>query len=404
MVFPSRFYCLAASAVLRGRNGSSGATHPCSLGVRQQMIRKVMKWGAQTAWWMAKRRVRKHPVESSLALGLLGAAAVANAFYQRERRATDMRGKVVVIAGGSRGLGLEIARQFGLHGAHLVLSARHEDELREALGKLHEEGAIPNGGAAHIVVADVSQPEDCRKLIASATERYGRVDVLVNCAAVMQVAPMEDMTAEAFEQAMKINFFGAFYTTEAVLPQMIARGSGHIVNIASIGGKIAVPHMLPYVASKFALVGFSEGLHAEMRHKGVQVTTVCPGLMRTGAHVQVSFAGDVEKEYRWFAFGAMMPGVATTSRAAARKIYAATVAGKAEITITPQAWLGARAMGLLPNLSQAFAAGVNQLVLPKANGNRKITSGLELEQRHRCLWGEHIQAENNQPATQKAQA
>ncbi len=361
------------------------------------MIGKLFRYSTKTTLWLAKRKMQRNPVESSVALGLLGAAVTANAIYKAQQRANAMRGKVVVIAGGSRGLGLEIARQFGLGGAHLVLASRHEDELRDALGKLHSEGAIPNGNAAHIVVADVSKQEDCNRLIASATERYGRVDVLVNCAAVMQVAPIEDQTTEAFEQAMSVNFFGALYATQAVLPQMVARGSGHIVNIASIGGKIAVPHMLPYVASKFALVGFSEGLHAELRGKGIRVTTVCPGLMRTGAHVQVKFAGDIEKEYRWFAFGAMMPGVSIAARAAARKIYAATVAGKAEITITPQAWLGARAVGLAPNFSQAFAAGVNQFVLPAANGNKEITSGLELEKRHRCPWGEEIQAENNQP-------
>jgi NAD(P)-dependent dehydrogenase (short-subunit alcohol dehydrogenase family) len=259
-----------------------------------------------------------------------------------------------------------------------VLVSRNEDELRNALGFLHQEGAICNGSAAHTVVADVSRQEDCSRAIASATERYGHVDVLVNCAAVMQVAPMEDMTTEAFEQAMQVNFFGALYATQAALPQMIARGSGNIVNIASVGGKIAVPHMLPYVASKFALVGFSEGLHAEMRHKGVRVTTVCPGLMRTGAETGVKFAGNAEKEYQWFKFGATAPGISISARSAARKIFAATVAGKAEITITPQAWLGARAVGLAPNFSQCFAAGVNQLALPAPNGNKETVTGKEL--------------------------
>ena len=309
-----------------------------------------------------------------------------------------MRGKVVVVAGGSRGLGLEIARQFGLAGAHLVLASRNEEELHAALGKLHEEGAIPNGNAAQIVVTDIRKQAECDRLIASATERYGRVDVLVNCAGTMLVAPMEDQTTEAFQEAMDINFFGQLYTIQAVLPQMLARGSGHIVNIASIGGKIAVPHMLPYVASKFALVGLSEGLHAEMRHKGVRVTTVCPGLLRTGAHVQVKFAGDVEKEYRWFKLGATVPGVSISSRRAARQIFEATVAGKAEITITPQAWLGARLVGIAPNASQAFAAVVNALVLPDANGNKETVRGAELEAKHKGTWSEHLLQENNQPA------
>ncbi len=362
------------------------------------MIDKVLKMGGNAAWRYAKRRVRTHKTESTIALGLLGAAVVARAAWNARERQTAMRGKVVVVVGGSRGLGLQIARQFGLAGAHLVLASRNEEELRNALARLHEEEAIPNGRTAHIVVADISRQADCDNIIASATERYGRVDVLVNCAGTMLVAPMEDQTAEAFHEAMDINFYGQLYTIQAVLPQMLARGSGQIVNIASIGGKIAVPHMLPYVASKFALVGFSEGLHAEMRHKGIRVTTVCPGLLRTGAHVQVKFAGDVEKEYRWFKFGATVPGVSISSRGAARQIFEATVARKAEITITPQAWLGARLAGLAPSASQAFAAAMNALVLPNANGNKETTRGAELEARHKGSWSEHLLKDNNQPS------
>ena len=363
------------------------------------MMENVLKLGTEAAWRYAKRRVRANKTESKIALGLLGAAVAATAAYRMRQRHTAMRGRVVVVVGGSRGLGLEIARQFGLAGAHLVLASRNLEELRDALGKLHEEGAIANGSAAHIVATDISRQADCDALIASANERYGRVDVLVNCAGVMLVAPIEDQTTEAFHQAMDINFYGQLYAIQAVLPQMLARGSGHIVNIASIGGKIAVPHMLPYVASKFALVGFSEGLHAELRHKGIRVTTVCPGLMRTGAHVQVKFAGDVEKEYRWFKIGATVPGVSVSSRGAARKIFEATIAGSAEITITPQAWLGARLVGLAPNPSQIFAAAVNALVLPNANGNKQTVLGAELEATRGDAWSEHLLRDNNQPAS-----
>ncbi len=339
---------------------------------------KALKLGGKAARWYGRRMTRSHRAGINIALGLIGAAVVARQAYDAKRRATAMRSKIVVIAGGSRGLGLEIARQFGLGGAHLVLAARGEDELRDALGTLHQQGAIPNGEAAHIVVADVSKQADCDHLIASAIERFGRIDVLINCAAIMQVAPFEDMTTEAFEQAMQVNFFGALYATQAAVPHMLAQGGGSIVNIASVGGKIAVPHMLPYVASKFALVGFGEGLHAELRHKSIRVTTVCPGLMRTGAEGGVKFAGDAAKEYRWFNFGANAPLVSISARAAARKIYAATIAGKAEITITPQAWLGARAVGLAPNISQCFAAAVNEYGLPAPNGNKETVTGKEL--------------------------
>jgi short-subunit dehydrogenase len=137
-----------------------------------------------------------------------------------------------------------------------------------------------------------------------------------------------------------------------------------IVNIASIGGKIAVPHMLPYSAAKFALVGFSEGLHAELRSKGIRVTTVCPGLMRTGGEDHAQFVGDVEAEKKWFLFAAKTPGVAVTAVHAANVIYRAVEQGRAELTISPQAWLAARFGGLAPETLQWLNAMTNAYVLP----------------------------------------
>ncbi|MEO6803649.1 MAG: SDR family NAD(P)-dependent oxidoreductase, partial [Granulicella sp.] len=137
-----------------------------------------------------------------------------------------------------------------------------------------------------------------------------------------------------------------------------------IVNIASIGGKFAMPHMLPYVASKFALVGFSEGLHAELRHKGIRVTTVCPGLMRTGGEDHAHFVGNVDQEKEWFNFAAKTPILASSVTHAANRIVNAVTAGRAEITITPQAWLAARIVGLTPETTQWAASLVNHYVLP----------------------------------------
>ena len=163
---------------------------------------------------------------------------------------------------------------------------------------------------------------------------------------------------------MATNFYAALYTTYAAMPHMLARGGGAIVNIASIGGKFAVPHLLPYVASKFALVGFSEGLHAELRHKGVCVTTVCPGLMRTGGEEHAHFIGNVDKEKAWFQLSAKTPGLAASVTYAANRIFNAVADGRAEITITPQAWLIARAHGLAPELTQQIAAAINHYILP----------------------------------------
>jgi short-subunit dehydrogenase len=164
---------------------------------------------------------------------------------------------------------------------------------------------------------------------------------------------------------MEANFFTGVHCALSVLPQMAARRSGTIVNIASIGGKIAVPHMLPYTASKFAVVGFSEGLHAELRAKGVHVLTVCPGLMRTGSHVSAQFSGDSEREYRWFSLAANLPGVSTSAARAARRIARAVAAGETEIAITLQAVAAARLASVAPEVVALAMSTVNRL-LPKA--------------------------------------
>jgi short-subunit dehydrogenase len=220
----------------------------------------------------------------------------------------------------------------------------------------------------------------------------------------MLAGPIEDQPRAAFERAMQTNFFAAVSTIEAALPAMLARFRANrqrssIVNIASIGGKFAMPHMLPYVASKFALTGYSEGLHAELRHKGVRVLTVCPGLMRTGGHIQAEFTGQREKEYRWFAFGATTPGIAADATHAADKIYTAVRNGRAESTITPQAWLAARLQGLAPETTQRVAGLVSQYLLPSPSGESSPTRGANLCQPRIPLFAQtdsDLRNQNNQ--------
>lgn len=344
------------------------------------MFGLVSRFGGKALGSYGKRKVRNHAGESALVLGIVGAAVTATAALAAHHRRRAMLGKVVVITGGSRGLGLHIAEVFGKHGAHLVLAARDGYELKEALGMLHQRGAIRNGHSALTVVCDVTRPEDCQRLVDAAIERYGRVDVLINNAGVIDVAPFQDQPLSAFEEAMRINFFGALHTIQAVLPHMQQAGAGRIVNIGSIGGKIGVPHMLPYVASKFALTGFTEGLRAELAGTGVSVTLVAPGLMRTGSHVNARFGGDAQAEYRWFSLGATLPGASASVSHAARVIYNATVDGKAEVTITPQAWLAARIVGIAPGCAADAAGLMTRAFLPKPNGNTRAVPGGELEQ------------------------
>jgi NAD(P)-dependent dehydrogenase (short-subunit alcohol dehydrogenase family) len=308
------------------------------------------------------------------------AVLVVRAVRSRRQHALanpDAPRPVVLITGGSRGLGLAIATRFARTPVRLVLASRNMAELQQAQITLITQFAHLRPEDFHLVAADLSKPEEAQRLIDEAIARFSRIDVLINNAAIIDVGPIESQTLEIFERTMQVNFFAALYTTWAALPHLrnqtarthpapAVRVGPSIVNIASIGGKIAVPHMLPYSAAKFALVGFSEGLHAELRHKGIRVTTVCPGLMRTGGEDHANFTGDVEFERRWFNLAATTPIIAVSTRHAANRIYHAVAAGRAEITISPQAWLAARIAGVFPETLQYANALTNHHILPKA--------------------------------------
>jgi short-subunit dehydrogenase len=314
---------------------------------------------------------RIHPF--ALASGTVAASlATAVVLHRTLGRRTPAPGSVVVITGGSRGLGFAIADRFARTRVRLVLAARTMSELQQAQSALLERHSHLRSEDFYLVAADLSLPEEADRLIAETVARFGRIDVLVNNAGIIEVGPVEAQTLEIFEHTMKVNFFAALYTTWAALPHMRTQAplSGShrasIVNIASIGGKVSVPHMLPYSAAKFALVGFSEGLHAELRHKGIRVTTVCPGLMRTGGENHARFVGDKTGEQRWFMFAAKTPGISVTVEYAADCVYKATMQRRAEITISPQAFLAARFAGVFPETLQYVNALTNEYVLPKA--------------------------------------
>ncbi|HSY35359.1 MAG TPA: SDR family oxidoreductase [Acidobacteriaceae bacterium] len=293
---------------------------------------------------------------------------------------------VVLVTGSSRGLGLAIATRFARNPVRLVLVSRNMAELQRAQEALLAQFPHLHPEDFHLVAADLSKPEEAQRLIDETIARFGRIDVLINNAGIIDVGPIESQTLEIFERTMQVNFFAALYTTWAALPHMrkqaalatltpAVRVGPSIVNIASLGGKIAVPHLLPYTAAKFALVGFSEGLHAELRHKGIRVTTVCPGLMRTGGEDHVNIVGDVEFERRWFTFAAKTPGLAVSTKYAANRIFHAVACGRAEITISPQAWLAARFAGAFPETLQYANALTNHHILPKAPSELKLTRG-----------------------------
>lgn len=280
-------------------------------------------------------------------------------------------GAVVLITGGSRGLGFAIASRFAARPVRLVLAARDREELEAAQSRLLNQHSHLRPDDFYLVAADLAQPHECRRLVEETIARFGRIDVLVNNAGIIGVGPVQAQPLENFERTMAINFFAAMHTTLAALPHLLRQEPlagwrrAAIVNISSIGGKIAVPHMLPYSAAKFAVTGFSHGLHAELRGKDIRVTNVCPGLMRTGGEDHAEFFGNQAAEARWFRFSAKTPGLSTTPEHAANRIYRAVELGLAEIIITPQAWLAARLAGACPEFVQCANAFVNDYLLPK---------------------------------------
>lgn len=299
---------------------------------------------------------------------LFGAAALSAGAYWLYRRQQapprSFRGQVVLITGSSRGLGLEMARLFVAEGAQVVLTARTSADLERAAAELRS-----RGGQVLAIASDVTNVSQVEQLVRQVIEHFGRIDVLINNAGIIQVGPLDCMTSEDFETAMATHFWGPLRLIQQARPHM-PRGAS-IVNIASIGGEISVPHLLPYSASKFALVGLSEGLHHELAAAGISVTTVCPGLMRTGSPRNAMFKGKTQAEYAWFSIGGSLPGGTVSSEQAAREIVAACRARQPYLRVSwlPKVIVPLRS--LLPGLASSVLSIVNSL-LPSAEGGTKI--------------------------------
>ena len=295
-----------------------------------------------------------------VALGALAAAGLAAAWRRRERYSFE--GRAVLITGGSRGLGLEMARLLAAEGAALALVSRDEAELARAAEELR-------GHAVTVLTipADVGSRADAGRAVEEVVARLGSIDVLINNAGVIQVGPARHMTLDDYESALDVHLRGPLYTMLAAIPDMRRQGGGRIVNISSIGGKIPVPHLAPYVASKFALTGLSSTLHAELARENIVVTTVAPGLMRTGSPINATVKGRHEREFAWFAVGDALPGLTIDSTRAARQIVEACRRGQAELILTLPARLAAAAYGLMPSTFVRIESLVNAL-LPSPTG------------------------------------
>jgi NAD(P)-dependent dehydrogenase (short-subunit alcohol dehydrogenase family) len=278
--------------------------------------------------------------------------------------------KVFLITGGSRGLGLVIAREVCRHGAKVVLLARNMEELGRA-----EEDLKERGGEVLAIACDLQDRAHIEAAVRRTRERFGRIDALINNAGIIQVGPLDHMQRSDFEQSIGLYFWAPYELTMQVIPHMRRQGQGRIVNISSIGGKVAVPHLAPYCAGKFALTGFSDAIRAELARDNIYVTTVAPGLMRTGSHVNAQFKGDHDAEFAWFALSSSLPLISMKAQRAARKIVAACRRGQSSLTLTVAARFAIAANAIAPNLTGSLMKIVNRL-LPQpveASGNELQT-------------------------------
>lgn len=318
-------------------------------------------------------RKRRSPVLFPAAA--LGAAAFARTAFRALRR-LDMRGRVVVITGGSRGLGLLLAEEFGRHGARVAIAGRDAGALDRAAQRLRALGI-----EVHAVACDLGDRAAAEAFIDSTASAFGRIDVLVNNAGVIQVAPMQDLRVEELDEAMRSNYWSAVHTTLRALPHLQKQGrAARIVNVVSIGGRVAVPHLLGYNASKFAMMGFSESLQAELSHgsaRGPRVTTVIPGPMRTGSIYNAEFGGSQEREFGWFGRLSSIPIATIDARRAARLVVAAAREGRAEVKLGLSSHLLSWAHGIAPQMTVRLMGLVNAL-LPPPRGGEGTTRGRDL--------------------------
>jgi len=315
---------------------------------------------------------------------LLGGGAVAAWLTMRARRQHfSFLGKSVLITGGSGGLGLLVAQEICKQGGRVALLARDQNELRRARKQL-----IRDGGEAITVTCDLIDRAQTEAAVDEIVARLGSIDVLINNAGRIEIGPLSHMKRNDFERSLDLHFWAPFDLIMQVVPHMRRRGGGRIVNISSIGGKLAVPHLAPYCAGKFALTGLSDSVRAELALDNIQVTTVTPGLMRTGSEVNAKFKGDHAAECAWFSTAASLPVVSIQAERAAAQIVEACRVGQAAVILPLPARIGIAGNALFPNLTANVMKFVNRLLPPPVNsgGDELRSSWQSRESPRKSAW------------------
>jgi len=295
-----------------------------------------------------------------------GTAAVA---LSKNRKKVSFVGKTVMITGGSRGLGLALAKKFVAEAANVCLIARTEQDLQTAQQMLEKENI---NASVLVCVCDVTDSQQFKMALMKTIERWGTIDILVNNAGSILVGPFDSMTTEDFEAQMNIHLYANMNASREVIKHFRKTGEGQIINICSMGGKVAVPHMLPYDTSKFALAGFSQGIAAELAEENISVLTVYPTLIRTGSPIQAVFKGDTKKEFSWFASADVLPGLSSAASSVATSIIEAAREGKSELITSFAGKARMATSALFPELMLWTMQALNKW-LPKSKANRYQT-------------------------------
>lgn len=205
---------------------------------------------------------------------------------------TDLKGKTAIVTGASSGIGAAIAKELAAAGANVVLAARRKEKLDEIKAGIE----LTASGKVLAAEADMTKQDEVEALVKQAAEAFGQVDIFVNNAGQMLSADIRSGAVPEWEQMIDVNVKGVLYGLNAVLPAMIVRESGHIVNIASVSGFEVSKRSTVYSATKFAVRAISMGLEKELAHTGVRVTNISPGMVDTPLSQTVTERKKLEAE------------------------------------------------------------------------------------------------------------
>lgn len=234
-----------------------------------------------------------------------------------------MKGKVVIITGGSSGIGKALAEKFGQAGSKILITGRNEARLKDTVNLLRL-----NGIEANSFMGDVSIEENNKRMVAEAIRIFGRIDILINNAGVGMRALFEDSDLEVFKNVININFYGTVYATKYCLPHIL-ESKGSIIGVSSIIGRRGTPARTAYSASKFAMEGFLEALRMEVMKRGVHVLTACPGFTTSNIRQNAYTANGHEQGESPRNEENMM-----SAEVVANSIYQATLKQKRDIVLT----------------------------------------------------------------------